>query len=621
MTAQLAPSPIFKGFDNNGFPLALGKLFTYAAGTTTPQATYVDSTQTTQNQNPVILNFRGECPLWLNPLLAYKFLLTDAFGNIIPGWPVDNIQGAIGVASNIVPSITNTFTLGTPTVTFANAYFGPNGAPLFDVATGNLGYLAPTPAETAAALALSIPIATFISKGEYAPGNMVRYGADPTGVALSDTPWTYANAQAAQTGGSNIVFPAGKFSTAVGFTVTTAGVRVTGAGIGLTILQATAASIWIIKLSQQFDSLADVQVNANGFGNVDGVVLAPANESSATVVNFNSYVDVERVWITNGCNNGIRMRGGPTVAGGDSQLFYCQFRSVFVENCIRGIWMQNAVNLGHGGSNACSFVGCRVAGDSSIANTGLQIDMGTGNMFFALHFEGIAFGTSPSSTPTAVVIAEANAAGGDNDDNQFFGTRCEANTHDLDNLNTLTQFYGGVWSQAKFGAAQNPTVMLTGDVSLQPLIIPGLQYSEGLSGFPSGYWGMSKEIADTGKEWQPYTLSTAIMTNVASISGGSVSNYRQLSSVVTWAAAFVFDASVGATQVTITPPVAPNTAQYTVIAGNNPFYTASVFNGTGYSQVPAGWTNTGKFYVGAPSGGWNTGGNNNQVFIQVDYHI
>lgn len=180
MTAQLAPLAVQKFFDNNGFPLAFGFLTTYAAGTTTPQATYVDSTQTTQNQNPQQLNFRGEMPLWLNPLLAYKFLLTDVAGNIIPGWPVDNIQGAIGIASNIVPSQTNTFTLGTPTITFVNGYFGPNGAPVFDPVSGDIGYYKPTAAETAAATANGVTLRTVFPYGA-----MRRYGMDPTGAADS----------------------------------------------------------------------------------------------------------------------------------------------------------------------------------------------------------------------------------------------------------------------------------------------------------------------------------------------------------------------------------------------------------------------------------------------------
>lgn len=91
MTTLLSPLPKFKAFDNNGNPLAFGLLTTYAAGTTNPIATYKDSTQTTTNTNPIVLNFRGEADIWLIPNIAYKFALTDSQGNTIPGWPVDNI--------------------------------------------------------------------------------------------------------------------------------------------------------------------------------------------------------------------------------------------------------------------------------------------------------------------------------------------------------------------------------------------------------------------------------------------------------------------------------------------------------------------------------------------------
>jgi hypothetical protein len=93
MSAQLAPAPVFRSWDNLGLPLVGGKLNTYAAGTTTRQATYTDSTQTTPNTNPVILNFRGEAFVWLDPTLTYKFVLTDAFGNLI--WTEDNIPGGV----------------------------------------------------------------------------------------------------------------------------------------------------------------------------------------------------------------------------------------------------------------------------------------------------------------------------------------------------------------------------------------------------------------------------------------------------------------------------------------------------------------------------------------------
>lgn len=151
MTAQLAPNPVFRATDGNGAPLFQGQLFTYAAGTTTPQATYVDSTQTTPNANPVILNARGECPLWLDPTKSYKFDLFDKNGNHIPGWPVDNIAGG-SLSGSIIPTVNNLFTLGNPSFSFANLYLGPNGAAVLDTVSGNIGYYARTAAEIAASV-------------------------------------------------------------------------------------------------------------------------------------------------------------------------------------------------------------------------------------------------------------------------------------------------------------------------------------------------------------------------------------------------------------------------------------------------------------------------------------
>lgn len=116
MTAQLAPQPVFQAFAPNGGFLVGGKLFTYIAGTTTPQATYIDATLTTQNTNPVILNAMGQAPVWLNPLLAYKFILTDSVGNVY--WTADSI--------NSTANLNFTFTGGANDV--ANAQFTRNAA-------------------------------------------------------------------------------------------------------------------------------------------------------------------------------------------------------------------------------------------------------------------------------------------------------------------------------------------------------------------------------------------------------------------------------------------------------------------------------------------------------------
>jgi len=66
-------------FDNNGNPLAGGKIFTYAAGTTTPQATYTTSAGNVAHTNPIVLNSAGRVvsggEIWLTDAVSYKFVL------------------------------------------------------------------------------------------------------------------------------------------------------------------------------------------------------------------------------------------------------------------------------------------------------------------------------------------------------------------------------------------------------------------------------------------------------------------------------------------------------------------------------------------------------------------
>lgn len=92
MTATfLAPFTRQQFFAPNGEFLSYGKVFTYEAGTTTPIATYVDSTGTTVNENPLTLDAYGSCSLWLLPNTGYKVSVFDQFGNQLPGYPVDQI--------------------------------------------------------------------------------------------------------------------------------------------------------------------------------------------------------------------------------------------------------------------------------------------------------------------------------------------------------------------------------------------------------------------------------------------------------------------------------------------------------------------------------------------------
>lgn len=88
MATKLAPTIRQRFFDSNGIQLSGGKLYSYIGNTSTPLATYVDSTGSTPNTNPVVLDSQGYCDLWLGAA-TYKLVLTDA--NDVAQWTVDNI--------------------------------------------------------------------------------------------------------------------------------------------------------------------------------------------------------------------------------------------------------------------------------------------------------------------------------------------------------------------------------------------------------------------------------------------------------------------------------------------------------------------------------------------------
>jgi hypothetical protein len=108
--ASLTPTPKQQFFDANGNPLVAGKVYTYAGGTTTPIATFTDQAGSSTNTNPIILDARGMANIWLQPTIAYKFLITDSndvtqytTDNILV--PVDNLSfGSPPAIGNVAPN-------------------------------------------------------------------------------------------------------------------------------------------------------------------------------------------------------------------------------------------------------------------------------------------------------------------------------------------------------------------------------------------------------------------------------------------------------------------------------------------------------------------------------------
>jgi microcystin-dependent protein len=152
--AVVTPTAKAQFIDAAGVPLAGGFLYTYAAGSTTPQATYTDSTSATANSNPIVLDARGEANIWLASS-TYKFKLTDANGTEI--WTVDNIAAPSTALSPVFDSNVTISADGPgPALLISQAGAGaairvqdeadPDATPFVIDTNGNAGFGTATPA-------------------------------------------------------------------------------------------------------------------------------------------------------------------------------------------------------------------------------------------------------------------------------------------------------------------------------------------------------------------------------------------------------------------------------------------------------------------------------------------
>ncbi len=281
MTTVLPPFYLQHFFDpnNTGVPLQGGKLFTYVAGTSTKQNTWTDSTQSVLNQNPIILDSRGECSMWLDPTLIYKLVLCTASDTDPPTSPLatqDNVSGPIGLALLTQQLI---------------------GALLYPR----------TPAEIAAGITPS--------NYAYPTGNVLRYGADPTGGGNSAPAFT----SALTLGGE--VTAQGNFRITSGLTLDISTTPLSGPCILTSELAANAGAM--------------ITITASGGPSANG-----KNVIRNILIEGNSATGVQ----------GIKTVGGPQQADNFS------IASVVFENLAIGLWIQN--NSFEIELNGCSFSSC-----------------------------------------------------------------------------------------------------------------------------------------------------------------------------------------------------------------------------------------------------------------------
>lgn len=76
--AVLMAAPYSQFLDDDGNPLSGGKIYSYEAGTTTPKATFTDSSGTILATNPVVLDAAGRAAIWIQG--SYNIRVEDANG-------------------------------------------------------------------------------------------------------------------------------------------------------------------------------------------------------------------------------------------------------------------------------------------------------------------------------------------------------------------------------------------------------------------------------------------------------------------------------------------------------------------------------------------------------------
>jgi hypothetical protein len=135
MSVNLSPvGNAFQFFNNDGLPLAGGKLQTFQAGSTTPFATYTDSSGLIANTNPIILGTSGRPPstIWLSAGFFYKFVLSDSSDVVIQTY--DNLYGIVNAQPPAaIPTPTGAILLWSGSIGSIPAGFvlcnGNNGTP------------------------------------------------------------------------------------------------------------------------------------------------------------------------------------------------------------------------------------------------------------------------------------------------------------------------------------------------------------------------------------------------------------------------------------------------------------------------------------------------------------
>jgi hypothetical protein len=325
-------------FDDNGNPLSGGKIFTYAAGTTTPLATYTTVGGNIAHTNPIVLDAAGRVnEIWLTIGVGYKFVLKSADDVLIGTY--DNIPSAAQApAANDADSImyeqgytvtAGNFVIGNTyrILSVGNTDFTLIGAPLnapgvFFVATGvgsgsGTAQLSRTVQKK---LQESISVKDFGAKGDFNPS---------TGVGTDDRIAIQAALNYAATNGNcQVVFPEGQYYLGTSYSFTSSGLNaqlllgsmtVTNAANNV-VLQGNGAAIYqgAPGCALAIGNASNISVLGLKMVGFVGGSLGSSREFDNLIGIFKSskFISIAECYITNSLGYTIYTVGDPNVAGG-----------------------------------------------------------------------------------------------------------------------------------------------------------------------------------------------------------------------------------------------------------------------------------------------------------------
>jgi hypothetical protein len=366
---SIATPPKLQFFDANGNPLAGGKLYSYAAGTTTPLATYTDYGGGTANSNPVILDSRGEANVWFGTG-QYKLKLTDA--DDVEIYTVDNLNGPDAATLAVLAA--------------------SSGSSLIGYINSGSGATART---VQARLRDMISVKDFGAVGDGTTNDVTAIQAAITAAAARPSSGSIAGLGGIS--GATVYFPSGVYRINSGITIPD-GVKLLGSGERATVINYYGSGSAVANPTP-----------GTRIGKIGIMEMTIANKGSGTIgldLNSVSYSEFTSLWIDS-FTTAVKI-SSPT----SGWSVYNRFYNVTANTCTTGYWLTGT------SSNAHTFYSCRYNTDTvNSGGIGWKIEDSNGNQVIACHGDMV----SNTTYFAKLTASSANLTDG----NIFWGNRIE----------------------------------------------------------------------------------------------------------------------------------------------------------------------------------------------------